>query len=83
MDEALKLVTDASLVESEWMLKTAATEVDRILQYHFVSPRFASFRLVSQQWQCSRSWIQSTRFAAQEVDIILATVARPSCEEGW
>ena len=44
MDEALKLVTDASLVESEWMLKTAATEVDRILQYHFVSPRFASFR---------------------------------------
>ena len=78
MDEALKLVTDASLVESEWMLKTAATEIDRILQYHFVSPRFAA-----QQWQCSRSWIQSTRFAAQEVDIILATVARPSCEEGW
>jgi hypothetical protein len=42
VDEALKLVTDASLVESEWMLKTAATEVDRILQYHFVSPRFAA-----------------------------------------
>ena len=42
MDEAPKLVTDASLVESEWMLKTAAAEVDRILQYHLVSPRFAA-----------------------------------------